>query len=386
MEPEEEVQPGTSGGDVRPEQQTETVEKKVKGASNSEDTFDSDDIDDEFITQYCKTVDSVQPMTVSKELFYTDSMVARNYERLSEEDKKHFNQMKELAESAKQETGEYSLIEDLMARIVGERFGAMKAEDVEAVMGKPGEGAEGGKHVKKEGLTIKSEPGAEAEKVVISAIVLAEESTLLPYCVKEAEEEDCETIGTDSDVEEINKEEVRNVLKELAGLKRREAECYDQLAKAVPDMQENKVVIIAEKVRGTELPQCVYQMNQRIGNPRDFRATLAAGEHLYSMYKYHQAGTPPVSIPELCTNFDVGKTKIYELLRGEKYRYPPKEEAEKKPARRIQPEKVEAEEPPTKKTPRKPRPSPPLKPQFVIELTNLRSFSGPPIPPKENIS
>ena len=348
MEPEEEVQPGTSGGDVQPEQQPETVEKVVKEASNSEDTLDSDDIDDEFLTQYCETVDSIQPMTVSKELFYTDSMVARNYDRLSEEDKKRFNQMKELAESAKQETGEYSLIEDLMARIMGERYGAMKAEDVEAVMGNPEEGAEGGKHVKKEGsrLTIKSEPGAEAEKVVISAIMPAEESTLLPYCVKEAKEEDCETIGTDSDVEEINKEEVRNVLKELAGLKRREAECYDQLAKAVPDMQEK----VAEKVRGTELPQCVYQINQRIGNPRDFRAALAAGEHLYSMYKYHQVGTPPVSIPELCTNFDVGKTKIYELLRGEKYRYPPKEEVEKKPARRIQPEKVEAEEPPTKKT------------------------------------
>ena len=218
MEPEEEVQPGTSGGDVRPEQQTETEREMVKEVSDSENTLNSDD---EFITQYCETVDSVQLMTVSKELFYTDSMVARNYERLSEEDKKCFDQMKELAESAKQETGEYSLIEDLMARIVGERFGAMKAQDVEAVMGKPGEGAQGGKHVKKEGsrLTIKSEPGAEAEKVVISAIVPAEESTLLPYCVKETEEEDCETIGTDSDVEEINKEEVRNILRELAGLK-----------------------------------------------------------------------------------------------------------------------------------------------------------------------
>ena len=94
-------------------------------------------------------VDSVQPMTVSKELFYTDSMVARNYEQLSEEDKKCFNQMKELTESAKQETGEYSLIEDLMARVVGERFSAMKSEDVEAVMGKPGEGAEGGEVCKK---------------------------------------------------------------------------------------------------------------------------------------------------------------------------------------------------------------------------------------------
>ena len=224
VEPEEEVQPSTSGGDVQPEQQPEQrpeMEKKVvREVSDSEETLDSDDIDDEFITQYCETVDSVRPMTVSRELFYTDSMVARNYERLSEEDKKRFDQMKELAESAKQETGEYSLIEDLMARVVGERFCTMKSQDVEAVMGKPGEGAEGGKCVKREGsrLVIKSEPGAEAEKVVISAIVPAEESTLIPYCIKESEEEDCET---------INREEVKDVLKELAGLKRREAECYE---------------------------------------------------------------------------------------------------------------------------------------------------------------
>ena len=308
----------------------------MKETSDSEETLDSDEIDDEYLTHYCETVDSIQLMTVSKELFYTNSMVARNYEKLSPEDKKRFDQMKELAESIKQETGDYSLIEDLMARVVGERFGMMKEEDVKAVMGKQGEGAEGGKHVKKEGsrLTIKSEPGAEAEKVVISAIVPAEESTLILYCIKGNEEEDCETIGTDSDVEEINKE----------------AECFDRLAKAVPDMQDNEVVIVAEKIRGTELPQCVYQMSQRIENPRDFRATLAAGEQLYGMYKFHQAGTPPMSIPELCTYFDIGKTKIYELLRGEKYRYPPKEETEKKPARRIQPERVEGEEPPAKKS------------------------------------
>ena len=139
-------------------------------------------------------------------------------------------------------------------------------------------------------------------------------------------------------------------MKELAGLKRKEAECFDRLAKAVPDMQDNEVVIIAEKVRGTELPQCVYQMSQRIENPRDFWATLAAGERLYSMYKFHQAGTQPVSIPELCNYFDIGKTKIYELLRGEKYRYPTKEETEKKPVRRIQPERVEGEEPPMKRS------------------------------------
>ena len=84
---------------------------------------------------------------------------------------------------------------------------------------------------------------------------------MLPYCIKENEEEDCETIGSESDIEEIDKTEVRNILKELAELKRKEAECFDRLARAMPDMRDSEVVVVTEKVRGSELPQCVYQMN-----------------------------------------------------------------------------------------------------------------------------
>ena len=343
---EEEVQPSTSG-EGAPTQEPE--EKSESGES-----MESNKIDDEYLANYCETAEIIQPMTVSKELFYTDEMVARNYARLSKQDKERFAQMKELAEAIKKETGDYSLIEDLMARIVGERFGGMTRGDVKAVMGKEGEGAEGGKHLKQEGsrLVIKSELGVETEKVVISAIVPSEEPALLPYCVKESEEQsDCETIGSESDIEEIDKTEVRNILKELAGLKRKEAECFDRLAKAVPDMQDNEVVVVTKKVRGSKLPQCIYQMNQRIANPRDFHAVLAVGERLYSLYKFNQAGTTPTSIPDLCTYFDVGKTKLYELLRGGKYKYTMKEEGEtkKKPVRRIRPEKVE-EEPPEKRS------------------------------------
>ena len=250
IEPEEEVKPSTSGGG------TPTQEPEEK--SESGESMESDEIDDEYLTNYCETAEIIQPMTVSKELFYTDSMVARNYDRLSPEDKKHFDQMKELAESIKQETGDYSLIEDLMARVVGERSGSMSKEDVSVVLGRPGEGSEGGKRLKQEGgrLTIKSEPGAEPEKVVISVIVPSEESTIIPYCVKESEEQsDCDTIGSESDIEEIDKTEVRNILKELAGLKRKEAECFNKLAKAVPDMQDNEVVVVTEKNRGFDLPQ-----------------------------------------------------------------------------------------------------------------------------------
>ena len=109
----------------------------------------------------------------------------------------------------------------MMARVEVERFGSMKKEDVSAVLGRSGEGSEGGKHLKQEGghLKIKSEPGAEPEKIVISTIIPAEESTLLPYCVKGDEEVDCETRSSVSDLEEIDKEEVQNILKELADLK-----------------------------------------------------------------------------------------------------------------------------------------------------------------------
>ena len=326
IEPEEEVQLSTSGGGMPAEEQEEKTE--------SEETLESDEIDHEYLSNYCETAEIIQPMMVSKELFYTDETVAQNYARLSKQDKERFNQMKELAETIKKETGDYSLIEDLMAQVVGERFGGMTRGDVKAVMGKEGEGAKGGKHRKQEGsrLVIKSEPGVKTEKVVISAIVPSEEPALLPYCVKESEEQsDCETIGSESDIEEIDKTEVHNILKELAGLKRKEAECFDRLAKAVPDMQDNEVIVVAEKVRGSELPQSIYQINQRIANPRDFRAALAAGERLYSLYKFNQTGTPPISVPELCNYYDVGKMKIYELLCGEKYKYPTKEETEKKP-------------------------------------------------------
>ena len=77
-EPEEEVQLSTSGGGVP----TDEPEKKVE----SEESFESDEIDDEYLSNYCETAEILQPMTVSIELFYTDEMVARNYARLSKQD------------------------------------------------------------------------------------------------------------------------------------------------------------------------------------------------------------------------------------------------------------------------------------------------------------
>ena len=75
----------------------------------------------------------------------------------------------------------------------------------------------------------------------------------LPYyhIVEDEDWSDCVTIGSeDSDIEEIDKDEVRDTLKELADLKRKEADILDKLAQAVPKMQDSEVVVVSEKVGG----------------------------------------------------------------------------------------------------------------------------------------
>ena len=57
-------------------------------------------------------------------------MVQREYNRLSEEDKIRFDQMKVLAERIKKETGQYVPIEDMMARVVAQRFGRMTQRNI----------------------------------------------------------------------------------------------------------------------------------------------------------------------------------------------------------------------------------------------------------------
>ena len=118
-------------------------------------------ITDELLQKYASEMPSEIPMTISEELFYSDAMLQREYERLSEEDKKWFDQMKVLAEKIKKETGQYVPIEDMMARVVAQRFGRMTQQNVATVLGPSGEGPAAGKVLEKKGdiLRIKTEVG-----------------------------------------------------------------------------------------------------------------------------------------------------------------------------------------------------------------------------------
>ena len=138
--------------------------------------------------------------------------------------------MKVLAEKIKKETGQYVPIEDMMARVVAQRFGRMTQQNITTVLGPSDEGLAAGKILEKKGdiLRIKTEEGSEERKVVLTAIVPSEDPACLVYCIEEDEDvPECVSIASEDSDLTVQKPEVQAILQELASLKRKEADCYD---------------------------------------------------------------------------------------------------------------------------------------------------------------
>ena len=311
----EEPKPGTS------------KEGMVEESSSSEGEIEEVDpslITDELLQEYACEMPPELPMTISEELFYSDAMVQREYDCLSEEDKKRFDQMKTLAKKIKKETGQYIPIEDMMARVVAQWFGCMTQQNIATVLGPSGKGPATGKVLEKKGdvLRIKAEEGSEKEwKVMLTAIVPSEDPACLAYCVEEDEDApECISISSEDMDVEIQRPEVKAILEELADIKRKEVDCYEQLAAAIPRMTDKEVTEVGERVRPSRLPKCVDQLYDRLKNPRNFQTILAVGERVFSIYKHEQVGESLVEVPDLCKRYDVGKTRLYEVLRGGKYK------------------------------------------------------------------
>ena len=232
----------------------------------------------------------------------------------------------------------------------------MTQQTIATVLGPSGEGPATGKVLEKTGdiLRIKAEEGSEKEwKVVLTAVVPSEDPACLAYCVEEDKDvPDCISIGSEDTDVEIQKPKVKAILKELADIKRKEVDCYEWLAAAIPGMTDEEVTEVGERVQPSRLPKCVDQLYDKLKNPRNFQTILVVGERVFSIYKHEQMGELLTEVPELCKRYEVGKTRLYEVLWGGKYKKEtstPKPESVK-PARRVAAIKLEeAEEPPRRK-------------------------------------
>ena len=103
---------------------------------------------------------------------------------------------------------------------------------------------------------------------MLIAIVPSEDPACLAYCVEEDEDvPECVSIGSEDMDVEIQKPEVKAILKELADIKRKEADCYERLAAAIPWMSDEEVTEVGERVQLSRLPKCVDQLYDRLKNP-----------------------------------------------------------------------------------------------------------------------
>ena len=85
-------------------------------------------------------------------------------------------------------------------------------------------------------------------------------------------------------------------------------------------MTDEEVTEVGERVRPSRLPKCIDQLYDRLKNPSNFQTILAVGERVFSIYKHAQTGESLVEVPDLCKRYDVGKTRLYEVLQGGKYK------------------------------------------------------------------
>ena len=156
---------------------------------------------------------------------------------------------------------------------------------------------------------------------MLTAVVPSEDPACLAYCVEEDKNApDCISISSEDMDMEIQKPEVKAILEELADIKRKEADCYERLVAAIPRMTDEEVTEVGERVRPSRLPKCVDQLYDKLKNPRNFRTILVVGKWVFSIYKHEQMGEPLVEVPELCKRYEVGKTRLYEVLQGGKYK------------------------------------------------------------------
>ena len=85
-------------------------------------------------------------------------------------------------------------------------------------------------------------------------------------------------------------------------------------------MTDEEVMEVGERIWLSKLLKCVDQLYDRVKDPRNFQTVLAVEERIFLIYKHEQAGEPIAEVPELCERYDIGKTKLYKVLRGGKYK------------------------------------------------------------------
>ena len=136
----------------------------------------------------------------------------------------------------------------------------------------------------------------------------------------DAEGDDLPVITIDS----LDSEKVREIWKGMAEVKEKEREYYNSLAAMVDDMTPNDIyaTIQATPRPGTTLPQCAEDLLEELGSEELFRRVLAVGYMSWQKFKANRTRKQlnpyePSSVRKVAEKFGVSSSRIMDLQRGE---------------------------------------------------------------------
>ena len=139
----------------------------------------------------------------------------------------------------------------------------------------------------------------------------------------DAEGDDLSVITIDS-LKELDSEKVWEIWKGMAEVKEKEREYYNCLAAMVDDMTPNDIyaTVQATPRPGTTLPQCAEDLLEELGNEELFRRVLAVGYMSWQRFEANQTKKQlkpyePSSVRKVVEKFGVSSSRIMDLQREE---------------------------------------------------------------------
>ena len=139
----------------------------------------------------------------------------------------------------------------------------------------------------------------------------------------DAEGDDLSVITIDS-LKELDSEKVREIWKGMAEVKEKEREYYNSLATMVDDMTPNDIyaTVQATPRPGTTLPQCAEDLLEELGNEELFWRVLAIGYMSWQRFDANRTRKQlnpyePSSVRKVAEKFGVSSSRIMDLQRGE---------------------------------------------------------------------
>ena len=163
-------------------------------------------------------------------LLMSDTQIKAEIDKLLPEEKAKFDDFASFAEDWHGETGKYEPMDHVMKQLMKMFIYANVASHIIQPEDQPEQGA----------IEVPPFTDSSSEKALVTAIFPSTDPAVLSYNLKgkaaERKDEEYESIGSESNEEELDPTQIAQIWHDMAKLKREEAALYDKLAKAAPMM------------------------------------------------------------------------------------------------------------------------------------------------------